>query len=199
MHLGNYIFRADEVGWRFSEALREKAAQGVPVRVVVDWFGCSDVPERFWRRLEEAGVEVRQVNPPMLGAPLGVLMRDHRKVLAVDGVYASTGGVCIADGWLQRSPETGLPYRDTAVGVQGPAVADLERAFAQMWDRAAESLPAEERPAAHAIPEVGAKAVRVVIQEPAKMRMLRLIELVTLTVEERLWIAPTLTSSPRRS
>ena len=197
VHLENYIFRADEVGRRFSEALREKAAQGVPVRVLVDWFGCLDVPEHFWRRLEEAGVEVRQVNPPMFGAPLGVLMRDHRKVLAVDGFYASTGGVCIADGWLQRSPETGLSYRDTAVGVRGPAVADLERAFARMWDRAGEPLPAEERPAAHAIPKAGAEAVRVVVQEPAKMRVLRLMELVTLAVEKRLWIAdPYFLSTP---
>ena len=69
VHLENYIFRADEVGHRFAEALCEKAAEGVRVRVLYDWFGCLDVPRAFWRRLRSAGVEVRAVNPPTLGAP----------------------------------------------------------------------------------------------------------------------------------
>jgi cardiolipin synthase A/B len=78
-----------------------------------------DVARSFWRRMREAGVDVRAVNPPTLGGPLGAIRRDHRKLLAVDGEYASTGGVCISDGWLVTSPETGLPYRDTAVGIRG--------------------------------------------------------------------------------
>src|SRR3954465_12526123 len=112
VHLENYIFRADEVGQRFAEALCQKAAEGVRVRVLYDWFGCLDTPRAFWSRLRSAGVEVRAANPPTLGTPLGVMRRDHRKLLAVDGTYASTGGVCISEGWLVRSPETGLAYRD---------------------------------------------------------------------------------------
>ena len=188
VHLENYIFEADAVGRRFAEALCEKAAEGVRVRVLYDWFGCLDVPRAFWRRLRSAGVEVRAVNPPMLGSPLGVVRRDHRKLLAVDGAYASTGGVCISEGWLVRSPETGLAYRDTAVSVRGPAVADLERAFAGAWDEAGQPLPQEERPGAKGIPPAGDKAVRVVIQEPRKMRVLRMLGLITAGVERRLWI-----------
>ena len=109
VHLENYIFRADEVGDRFAEALCEKAAEGVRVRVLYDWFGCLDTPRAFWRRLRSAGVEVRAVSPPLSGTPLGVVRRDHRKLLVVDGTYASTGGVCISEGWLVTSPETGLP------------------------------------------------------------------------------------------
>src|ERR671917_831155 len=112
VHLDNYIFRADGIGHRFADALSEKAREGVPVRVLYDWFGCLDVPRSFWDGMREAGVEVRVVNPPTLGEPLGVARRDHRKVICVDGAYASTGGVCIADGWLTRSPDTNLPYRD---------------------------------------------------------------------------------------
>src|SRR5215212_3411587 len=138
VHLDNYIFENDEIGHRFVDALSAKAADGVRVRVLHDWFGCMDVPRSFWGGLREAGVEVRAVNPPTLGAPLGVIRRDHRKLLAVDGEYASTGGVCISDGWLVRSPETGLPYRDTAVSFFGPAVADVELAFAGVWDRTGE-------------------------------------------------------------
>src|ERR671921_1406099 len=70
VHLENYIFRADEVGHRFAEALCKKAAEGVRVRVLYDWFGCLDTPRAFWRQLRSAGVEVRAVNSLMLGAPL---------------------------------------------------------------------------------------------------------------------------------
>jgi cardiolipin synthase len=188
VHLDNYIFENDTTGKRFAQALAAKAAEGARVRVLHDWFGCMDVPRSFWQELRKAGVEVRAVNPPTLGAPLGVVRRDHRKLLAVDGEYASTGGVCISDGWLVRSPETGLAYRDTAVSIRGPAVADVDRAFAAMWDEAGEALPEDERPHADLIPPAGQEAVRIVVQEPRKMRTLRLLQLLTAGVERRLWI-----------
>jgi cardiolipin synthase len=188
IHLDNYIFRDDATGKRFAEALSAKAAEGVRVRVLHDWFGCMDVPRSFWQELREAGAEVRAVNPPTLGAPLGVIRRDHRKLLAVDGEYASTGGVCISDGWLVTSPETGLVYRDTAVGIRGPAVADVDRAFAGVWDETGEALPEDERPRADRIPAAGEESARVVVQEPRKMRTLRMLQLLTAGVESRLWI-----------
>src|SRR3712207_4377222 len=147
-----------------------------------------DVPRSFWQKLRRAGVEVQAVNPPTLGAPLGAIRRDHRKLIAVDGEYASTGGVCISDGWLVRSPETGLAYRDTAVSIRGPAVADVDGAFAGVWAETGEPLPGEERPRAEDIPVAGTERVRVVAQEPRKMRTLRMLQLLTAGVERRLWI-----------
>src|SRR5215210_3342481 len=188
VHLDNYIFQNDEIGNRFADALCAKAAEGVPVRVLHDWFGCLAVPRSFWRGLREAGVDVRAVNPPASGPPFGAIRRDHRKLIAVDGEYASTGGVCIADGWMVRSQETGLPYRDTAVSVRGPAVADVDRAFAGVWDETAERLPDDQRPDAEDIQAAGDKAVRLIIQEPRRMRTLRTLELLTAGVQERLWI-----------
>ena len=188
VHLENYIFTADETGKRFSEALCEKASDGVSVKVLYDWFGCLDVPRSFWKALREAGVQVRTVNPPTVGAPLGAARRDHRKLVGVDGLYGSTGGVCISGDWLVSSPETGLPYRDTAVSVRGPAVADIERAFAGTWDESGDRLPDQERVDAAGIEPVGGADVRVVIQEPRKMRTLRLLELLTAGVQERLWV-----------
>jgi len=188
IHLDNYIFENDEIGTKFADALSAKAAEGVRVRVLHDWFGCLDVPRSFWRGMREAGVEVRAVNPPASGPPLGAIRRDHRKLIAVDGEYASTGGVCISDGWLVTSPETGLPYRDTAVSIHGPAVADVERAFAGVWDETGERLPGDERPDPKDIQAAGEKAVRLVAQEPRRMRTLRMLELLTAGVEEQLWI-----------
>jgi cardiolipin synthase len=206
VHLENYIFADDSVGQRFADALCEKAEEGVPVRVLYDWFGCTDVWvwNSFWRKLRSAGVEVRVVNPPSLyrGAQR-LLERDHRKLVGVDGLYASVGGICIADGWLERSSETGLIYRDTAANLRGPAVADVERAFAGTWDLFGEEpLPDEERPDVAGTEPVGEKATRVVIQEPGRARVLRTLEILLAAADRRMWIAdayflsaPTLTQA----
>ena len=188
VHLDNYIFQDDEVGERFAKALISKAGEGVKVRVLYDWFGCLDVRRSFWREMRKAGVDVRTVNPPAFGGPLGAIRRDHRKLLAVDGEYASTGGVCISEGWLVTSPETGLPYRDTAVGIRGPAVAEAERAFAGLWGVTGEALPEDECPDPENIPRAGGASARVVVQEPRRMRTLRMLQLLTAGVERRLWI-----------
>jgi cardiolipin synthase A/B len=206
VHLENYIFADDSVGRRFAHALSQKAGEGVPVRVLYDWFGCTDVwvSNTFWRKLRSAGVEVRVANPPSLyrGARRFVA-RDHRKLLGVDGLYASVGGICIADGWLERSSETGLIYRDTAANLRGPAVADVERAFAGVWDLFGdEPLPEDERPEIEDIAAAGEKATRMVIQEPGRARVLRTLEILLAAADRRMWIAdayflsaPTLTQA----
>jgi cardiolipin synthase A/B len=188
IHLDNYIIANDEIGNRFARALSAKAREGVRVRVLHDWFGCMDVPRAFWRSMREAGVEVKAVNPPASGPPLGAIRRDHRKLLVVDGEYGSTGGVCIADGWLVTSPETGLPYRDTAVSVRGPVVADINRAFTSLWGEMVGELPEEERPGPEGMQAAGETSARLVVQEPRRMRTLRMLELLTAGVQERLWI-----------
>ena len=189
VHLENYIFQDDGIGQHFAEALTERAAAGVRVRVLYDWFGSLDVPRSFWRKLRQSGVDVRAVNPLFIGTPLDAIQRDHRKLLTVDGTYASLGGVCIADPWLARSPVTGLPYRDTAVRVVGPAVADLERTFASVWRSAGPPLPSAELPDHARSAPAGTIAARVVAEEPGRMQMLRLLQIVLAEVERCLWIA----------
>ncbi len=190
VHLENYIFKPnDKIGKRFTEALIERAHAGVAVRVLYDWFGSWDVPTSYWQRMRDEGVDVRMVNSLVMGAPLAAINRDHRKLITVDGTYASIGGVCIADPWLQRSKETGLPYRDTAVGVYGPAIADLERAFARMWDLTGAALPSEERPALASFAPAGDVAVRVIVEEPGRMRILGVLQLALASARSRLWIA----------
>src|SRR5512140_1421178 len=64
VHFENYIVHDDEVGQRFAAALREKAREGVSVRVIYDWLGClGKSSARFWRRLTEDGVDVRCYSP----------------------------------------------------------------------------------------------------------------------------------------
>ncbi|MCU0490047.1 MAG: phospholipase D-like domain-containing protein [Chloroflexaceae bacterium] len=190
VHLENYIFHADEIGECFAEALMERAAAGVPVRVVYDWWGSLDVPGAFFRKMRRGGVDVRVFNPFRITSPIDGINRDHRKFVGVDGTYASLGGVCIADEWLVRSPVTGLPYRDTAVRVVGPAVAHLEGAFAAVWRRAGHALPAAEQlDMQQPLVPAGEVEVRVIAQEPARLRMQRVLQVLLAAVEERIWLA----------
>ena len=97
IHPELFQFEGGRIGRRFADALAHKARAGVRVRVLYDWVGSLLVPRSFWCGLRRAGVEVRVVNPPAAGSPLRVFERDHRKLFAVDGRYASTGGASVAD------------------------------------------------------------------------------------------------------
>ena len=134
--LEQYIFRADEVGHRFADALIAAAGRGVTCRMLVDWVGIRGTPRSFFRRLRAAGVNVCVFNPPGWRRWFGVVPRDHRKLLVVDGARGVTGGIGIGKEWrtgvLKRRRS---PWRDTAVCIEGPAGADMTRAFEHMWKR----------------------------------------------------------------
>ncbi|HET7320907.1 MAG TPA: phospholipase D-like domain-containing protein [Longimicrobiaceae bacterium] len=188
IHLENYIIRDDRTGRYFRDALIEKANEGVRVRVLYDWLGCWATPKRFWRPLRDAGAEVRAFAPISLSDPLNWLRRDHRKVLAVDGGYASVAGMCIGDEWA-GDPEAGVPpWRDTGVELRGPVAAVIDRAFARSWAAAGERLPLEEIPDPEFIERAGDVSVRVVEGEPGRSRIYRLSQFVAVGVERRLWI-----------
>ncbi|MDB4949101.1 MAG: phospholipase D/Transphosphatidylase [Gemmatimonadetes bacterium] len=188
VHLENYILRDDRTGRRFRDLLAERAAAGVKVRVLYDWLGCWATPGAFWRPLRDAGAEVRSFAPPRPADPLNFFRRDHRKVLAVDGEYASVTGMCIGDQWA-GDPDAGiLPWRDTGVEFRGPVAAVIDRAFARTWAVAGGVMPPDEVPDPARVPRMGDMAVRVVEGEPGRSRIYRLSELVQVGVERRLWI-----------
>ena len=188
VHLENYILRDDRTGRRFRELLAERARDGVPVRLLHDWLGCWATPRSFWRPLRDAGVEVRAFAPPRVSDPLNFFRRDHRKVLAVDGEYASITGMCIGDEWA-GDPDAGIaPWRDTGVEFRGPVAAVIDRAFARTWAIAGGVLPPDELPDPDRVPPMGETAVRVVEGEPGRSRIYRLSELVQVGVERSLWI-----------
>ena len=188
VHFENYIFHDDDVGRRFSDALREKAREGVPVRVVYDWFGClGKASARFWRHLTEAGVEVRCFNPPRLSQPLGWIARDHRKCLVVDGRIAFVTGLCLGTMW-EGVPGRGLQgWRDTGVEIRGPAVAEVAHAFADSWSATGTPLPpgALETPEARAEGDVD---LRVIATTPGTGGLYRLDPLVASLARRTLWL-----------
>jgi cardiolipin synthase len=188
IHLENYIVRDDRTGRSFRDALAEIARSGVAVRVLYDWLGCWATPVRFWRPLREAGAEVRAFAPPSFRDPFSFVRRDHRKVLVVDGEYASVAGMCIGDEWAGNSAAGVPPWRDTAVEFRGPVAAVIDRAFATTWAAAGTPLPLSEASPPDWIPAAGDVAVRVVEGEPGRSRIYRLAQFVAVGVERRLWI-----------
>lgn len=189
VHLENYIVQGDAIGEAFSEALINAQRRGVACRVLYDWLGClTRTSRRFWRRLSDAGVHVRQYNPPHLGNPLRLISRDHRKVLCVDGTVAFTGGLCIGHDWV-GDPARGVPpWRDTAVEIHGPAVAHVEAAFLDSWEVAiGPRLPPVLRPPA-VVPPAGDSDVSVIAGRPEAMGLYRLEQLVAEVAERSLWL-----------
>jgi cardiolipin synthase A/B len=197
--LEGYIFRADEVGQRFAAALRAAAARGTIVRLLVDWVGRMGTPRAFFDQLRAGGVEVRIFNPlAASGRWFGLVPRDHRKLLVVDGTAGVTGGIGIGNEWrtgvLKRRRS---PWRDTAVRIDGPAALDMLQAFDHMWLRA---LGGDRRGkhrylrrkarGAHLDPATDAPALVGIIEgEPGRFRVARALQIQAVSAERSIWIA----------
>src|SRR5262245_43756398 len=189
VHFECYIIHEDEMGRRFADALAAKAREGVPVRLVNDWLGSlGNASRRFWRGLRAAGVEVRTYNPPQVDSPFGWLSRDHRKMLGVDGSVSFVTGLCVGQMWAGW-PERGIPpWRDTGVEVRGPAVVDVEDAFADVWASMGEPLAAAELLAPGSVPPAGDVALRVVASTPNTAGLYRLDQLIAAMARKTLWL-----------
>jgi cardiolipin synthase len=183
-----YIFADDPVGRQFADAMSGAARRGVRIRILQDWLGArGEASAHFWARLREAGAEVRFFNPFHFGAPLAWLRRNHRKSLVVDGRIGFVTGLCIATRWA-GDPARGIPaWRDTGVRIEGPAVADLARAFAATWAEAGPHEPGPP-PRRDEIAAAGDVSLRVVATEPATTGMFRLDSLVATLARRSLWL-----------
>ncbi|WP_243041130.1 phospholipase D-like domain-containing protein [Dyella sedimenti] len=186
--LENYIVRDDAVGQSFREALVACAQRGVAVAVIYDWLGCKGQSgDRFWAPLRAAGGQARAFNPPRFGAPFGWVSRDHRKLLAVDGEIGFLSGVCISEKWLGEPARGVPPWRDTGVALRGPAVAELENAFAESWASIGTPLAPLDSPPQGA-DEPGSIALRVIATQPSTAGMYRLDQLIAAMARRTLWL-----------
>ncbi|MDH5286963.1 MAG: phospholipase D-like domain-containing protein [Betaproteobacteria bacterium] len=183
-----YIVEDDEVGHEFARALADRARDGVHVYVIYDWLG-SFRSDALWGPLREAGVRVAAFNPFQFASPLGWTTRDHRKMIAIDGHVGFVSGLCVSAKWLGRPEKRLEPWRDTGVEIRGPAVAELEHAFARVWEACDEGpLPVELLTPVAAIPRAGTTRVRVIQGQPSGAGVLRLDLMIAAIARERLWL-----------
>lgn len=190
IYFESYILHEDGEGEVFAELLANKAREGVTVRLIYDWVGAlRSTSSRFWRRLRQAGVEVRCFNPPRWdNGPFGWLGRDHRKMIVVDGEVGYITGLCVGKMWA-GDPTRGMdPWRDTGVEVCGPAVAAIERSFAEMWARCGAPISPEELTGADVIRPAGTMSARVIASIPNMASLYRLDQLIAAGARENLWL-----------
>ncbi len=131
--MASYIFESKGIGAEFVEALKEAVERGVEVRVMVDGAGMGYSWPPVTRVLRKAGVPCRQFMPSQLVMKLITLnLRNHRKLLVIDGAIAFTGGMNIREGnMLARNPKH--PVRDLHFRFDGPVAAQVQRVFAEDW------------------------------------------------------------------
>jgi cardiolipin synthase len=130
--LCTYIFDRGEAGHAFADALRDAKARGVQVRVLIDAVGARYRWPPIYKRLRAEGIATELFLPRFTPAWLPfVNLRNHRKILVVDGRIGFTGGMNIRDDFL---PAPGRPtFMDLHARVEGPVVEHLQRAFAEDW------------------------------------------------------------------
>jgi len=137
IHMEFFIYQPDSVGCEMLKLLEEKARQGVQIRLLYDAMGSRRMHRRLLSSLVKAGGRCSVFLPlNLLRRRIQVNMRNHRKLMVVDGQVGFIGGLNIGDEYLGRVARFGY-WRDTHLRIRGPAVADLQRIFAEDWDFAA--------------------------------------------------------------
>jgi cardiolipin synthase len=191
-----YFYVKDETGRRFRDLLADAAKRGVRVRVLIDWIGRMGCPSSFFNPIRDAGGDVRLFNRIGLRRWLGLIPRDHRKLLVTDRHTGITGGIGIGDQWrrgLLRKRSS--PWRDTAVQIAGPAALDMSDSFERMWERAGGARRATWRGlriarSTHLDPAIDPPAlVGIVEGEPGRLRISRALQMQALSAERTIWIA----------
>jgi cardiolipin synthase len=136
--LASYIFDNDPTGRIFADALARAVARGVEVRVLIDGIGSTYTIPSIVGVLAGKGVRVERFLPTTVPFYFPYAnLRNHRKIMVVDGAVGFTGGLNIRDGcWLAHEPRH--PVRDTHFELRGPIVAQLLEVFTEDWAFAAE-------------------------------------------------------------
>lgn len=135
IHMEYYIWQPDQTGTYFRDLVIERACAGIECRLLLDAVGCWSLSRRFLRPLKDAGVHVAfflPVHPLRRTRRWSVHLRNHRKIVVIDGHMAFTGSQNIGDEYRGRLKHLS-PWYDTHVQLTGPAALFLQQTFAEDW------------------------------------------------------------------
>ena len=128
-----FIIDNGELWGTVLDILEKKAAEGLDVRLIYDDVGCvNTLPARFYKQLQERGIKCEVFNPFRPFVSIVLNNRDHRKIMVVDGHTGFTGGINLADEYINKKMRFGH-WKDTGVRIKGEAVWNFTIMFLQMW------------------------------------------------------------------
>lgn len=131
--LSTYIFDNDVIGKKFRTALKNAVIRGIDVRVLIDDVGARYSFPSIIGGLVKDGIRVSRFMKTLLPWRFRYLnLRNHRKIMVVDGVVGFTGGMNITEGFSYRETEA-CNFQDTHFKIQGPVVAELQQVFVEDW------------------------------------------------------------------
>ena len=138
IHLEYFNFRNDSIASELFKLLIEKAKEGVKVRALFDGFGNDSnnrpLLKKHILKLREEGIEIYEFDPIRFPWVNHVFHRDHRKIVVIDGSIAYTGGMNVADYYINGTEEGG-EWRDMHCRIEGGAVNQLQMIFIRMWQK----------------------------------------------------------------
>jgi cardiolipin synthase len=162
--LASYIFDTDETGCAFVDALADAHDRGVDVRVLLDGLGQWYSWPHAARLLRHRGVPAARFLPPRLIPPaFHVNLRNHRKILVVDGATAFTGGMNIGDRHRTTLETNREPISDVHFRLRGPVVRQIEEVFHEDWAFVTGQVPPDPDPPP---PPEGPSICRTVVDGP---------------------------------
>ena len=137
IYLQTYIYEIDKAGISIGNVLKQAAQRGVSVNILLDGFGCKDMPKAYLKELENAGVQVmfyrQKISPWTLKK--NRLRRLHRKIAVVDNKIAFVGGINIIDDY--NVPDNTPPRIDYAVRIEGALLPSIAASVYKLWRRMA--------------------------------------------------------------
>lgn len=138
IHLEYFNFRNDSIAGELFRLLRRKAQEGVEVRALFDGFGNDSnnrpLKKKHVERLRKDGIQIYEFDPLRFPWINHVFTRDHRKIVVIDGNVAYTGGMNVADYYINGTDEVG-EWRDMHCRIEGGAVSQLQMIFVRMWKK----------------------------------------------------------------
>lgn len=140
VHLEYFNFRNDSIASLLFDILAEKAKEGVEVRALFDGFGndSNNQPllKRHLKSIRSRGIEIFEFDPVRFPWVNHVLHRDHRKIVVIDGQIAYTGGMNVADYYINGTKQVG-EWRDMHCRIDGDEVNTLQAIFLRIWNKTA--------------------------------------------------------------
>jgi len=168
-------------GEQLGDLLIAKAQSGVKIEIIYDGIGSISTPSEFFTRLQGAGIQVLQFNPPNPlhpGQRFSINDRDHRKMLIADGNVVIVGGVNLSSTY-QSVPGAELAQRDggaqvwhdTDLEISGPVVMELEKLFKEHWREEQATATASGADTTPQVPAaMGNEVVRIISSEPRRLK-----------------------------